>query len=148
MKDLIRYAIVIGGLVYLFGGGEPKPKPDDPTPVVEPYTGALTALHQASRSMDDKDRLNMSQGFAAGSDMLNADARNLVDTTVKANDYLVALLSFDYNGLGKPTAKYPAVADEIEKEALKVIGDEVKSLDPATKTAYIALLAEFAKAIQ
>ena len=148
MKDLIRYAIVLGGLAYLFGGGEPKPPEPDPAPVVEPYTGSLTALHQASRSMDDKDRLNMSQGFAAGSDMLNADARNLVDTTVKANDYLVALLSFDYNGLGKPTSKYPAVADEIEKEALKVIGDEVKSLDPAAKTAYIALLAEFAKAIQ
>ena len=146
MKDLIRYAIVLGGLAYLFGGGEPKPPKPGPTPVVEPYTGALTALHQASRSMDEKDRLNMSQGFAAGSDMLNVMHATLWIRLLRRT-IIVALLSFDYNGL-RNTSKYPAVADEIEKEALKVIGDEVKSLDPAAKTAYIALLAEFAKAIQ
>ena len=51
-NDLIRVAIVLATLGYLFGGedGGRKPKPEPvPCVVVEPYTGTMTALHQTSR---------------------------------------------------------------------------------------------------
>ena len=54
-NDLIRIAIVLATLGYLFcgdgGGRPPKPEPV-PCVVVEPYTGPMTGLHQTSRSME------------------------------------------------------------------------------------------------
>jgi len=147
-NDLIRIAIVLATLGYLFsGGGEPKPEPV-PCVVVEPYTGPLTALHQASRSMEDADRDAMSQGFALGADQLDADKRGLVDKTDVAQTFLLALLTFDYNGVGKPGQKYPMVADEVEKVFVSTLGDDIKPMDAADRSRLASQLREMAKAVR
>ena len=152
-NDLIRVAIVLATLGYLFGGdggggGGGKPEPEPPAPVVEPYTGTLTALHQASRSMEEADRDAMSQGFALGADQLDADKRGLVDKTDVAQTFLLALLVFDYNGIGKPAQKYPSVADEVEKVFTSTLGDEIKPMDAADRSRLASQLREMAKAVR
>ena len=86
-SDLLRIAIVLATLGYLFGGdggGKPKPEPV-PCVVVEPYTGPMTGLHQTSRSMDPQDRVWLSDAFTAGGDMVDADSRGLISDSEKVN---------------------------------------------------------------
>lgn len=148
-NDLIRVAIVLATLGYLFGGdgGGGRPKPE-PTPVVEPYTGPLTSLHQASRSMEEADRDAMSQGFTIGADQLEADKRGLVDKTDVAQTFLLALLTFDYNGVGKPGQKYPLVADEVQEVFTQTLGDEIQAMDAADRSRLAAQLREMGKAVR
>ena len=148
-NDLIRVAVVLATLGYLFsgdGGGRPEPEP--PAPVVEPYTGSLTALHQATRQMAPEDRQSMSAGFALGADQIDADKRGLIDKTDVAQTFLLALLTFDYNGVGKPAEKYPAVADEVEKVFTDTLGDEIKPMNSSDRSRLASSLREMSKAIQ
>jgi len=148
-NDLIRAVIVLATLSYLFsgdGGGRPSPKP--PTPVVEPYTGSLTALHQATRQMTPEDRQSMSAGFSLGADQIDADKRGLISKTDIAQTFLLALLTFDYNGVGKPAEKYPTVADEVEKVFTDTLGDEIKPMDNSDRSRLASSLREMSKAIQ
>jgi hypothetical protein len=148
-NDLIRAVIVLATLGYLFsgdGGGRPSPKP--PPPVVEPYTGSLTALHQAARQMTPEDRQSMSAGFSLGADQIDADKRGLIDKTDVAQTFLLALLTFDYNGVGKPAQKYPTVADEVEKVFTNTLGDEIKPMNSSDRSRLASSLREMSKAIQ
>lgn len=148
-SDLIRYALVAGILAAVFGGDLLK-KPDDkpePAPVVE-YTGSLKALHSASRSMADTDRENLSTGFALGADMLDADSKDLIDRTDVAQTYLLALLEFNYQGLGKPSQSYPLVSDEVEKVFVDTVGTEVAPMTAADRGRLSAALREMSKAIR
>lgn len=148
-NDLIRVAIVLATLGYLFGGdGGGRPDPEPPPPVVEPYTGSLTALHQATRQMTPEDRQSMSAGFALGADQIDADKRGLIDKTDVAQTFLLALLTFDYNGVGKPAEKYPTVADEVEKVFTATLGDEIKPMDATDRSRLSSQLREMAKAVQ
>ena len=107
-SDLIRYAVVLATLAYLFGGdGGPRPPKPEPCVVVpvEPYVGSMTGVHQASRSMEEQDRIWLSDAFKAGGDMVNADGRGLIADTEKAQSFVVGILSFDFNGVFKPSAK-------------------------------------------
>ena len=113
-----------------------------------PYAGTLTALHTASRSMESKDRASLSEALAAGGEMLTADSRGLVDTTEAAQRYVAAILEFSYNGLGKPTQRYPAVADGISAEAKRVVGDTAGSFDAAGRSSLAESLKEMARAIR
>jgi len=149
-SDLIRYAVVLATLAYLFGGdgGGPRPPKPEPVPcvVVEPYTGPMTGLHQTSRSMEDQDRIWLSDAFTAGSDMVNADGRGLIADTEKAQSFVVGILSFDYNGVFKPSAKYPALADAIEAELVKCIGDDIAPMSDADRSKFANCLKEIGKA--
>ncbi len=148
-SDLIRYAVVLATLGYLFGGdgGGRPPKPEPvPCVVVEPYTGPMTGLHQTSRSMEDQDRIWLSDAFTAGGDMVAADSRGLIADTQKAQDMVVALLSFDYQGLQKPSTKYPALADAIEAELVKCIGDDIAPMSDADRSKFGNCLKEIGKA--
>ena len=87
-NDLIRVAIVLATLGYLFGGedGGRKPRPEPvPCVVVEPYTGPMTGLHQTSRSMEEQDRIWLSpmRSPLAGT-MVAADSRGLIADTEKS----------------------------------------------------------------
>ena len=147
-SDLVRIAIVLATLGYLFGGdggGKPKPEPV-PCVVVEPYTGPMTGLHQTSRSMEEQDRIWLSDAFTAGGDMVDADGRGLIADTEKAQSFVVGILSFDYNGVFKPSAKYPAMADAIEVELVKCIGDEIKPLSDAERASFANCVKEIVKA--
>ena len=148
-SDLIRYAIVLATLGYLFGGDgggrPPKPEPCVVVPV-EPYTGPMTALHQTSRSMEDQDRVWLSQAFTAGGDMVAADSRGLIADTEKAQSMVVGILSFDYNGVFKPSAKYPSLADAIEAELVKCIGDDIAPMSDADRSKFSNCLTEIGKA--
>ena len=149
-SDLIRYAVVLATLAYLFGGdgGGPRPPKPEPVPcvVVEPYTGPMTGVHSASRSMEDQDRIWLSDAFKAGGDMVNADGRGLIADTEKAQSFVVGILSFDYAGVFKPSAKYPALADSIEAELVKCIGDDIAPMSNADRSKFANCLTEIGKA--
>ena len=148
-SDLIRYAVVLATLAYLFGGdGGPRPPKPEPVPcvVVEPFTGPMTGLHQTSRSMEEQDRIWLSDAFTAGGDMVAADSRGLIADTQKAQDMVIAILSFDYNGVFKPSAKYPALADAIEAELVKCIGDDIAPMSDADRSKFGNCLTEIGKA--
>jgi len=149
-SDLIRYAVVLATLAYLFGGdgGGPRPPKPEPVPcvVVEPYVGPMTGLHQTSRSMEEQDRIHLSDAFKAGGDMVNADGRGLIADTEKAQSFVVGILSFDYNGVFKPSAKYPALADSIEAELVKCIGDDIAPMSNADRSKFANCLTEIGKA--
>jgi hypothetical protein len=149
-SDLIRYAVVLATLAYLFGGdgGGPRPPKPEPVPcvVVEPYVGSMTGLHQTSRSMEEQDRIHLSDAFKAGGDMVNADGRGLIADTEKAQSFVVGILSFDYNGVFKPSAKYPALADSIEAELVKCIGDDIAPMSNADRSKFANCLTEIGKA--
>ena len=150
-SDLIRYAVVLATLAYLFGGdGGPRPPKPEPVPcvVVEPYVGSMTGVHQASRSMEEQDRIWLSDAFKAGGDMVNADGRGLIADTEKAQSFVVGILSFDFNGVFKPSAKYPALADSIEAELVKCIGDDIAPMSDADRTKFANCLTELGKAIR
>lgn len=117
-------------------------------PPAEPYSGYMSGVHSASRSMEENDRYVMSQAFKTGGDMLAADKRDLVNGTEKAQEFVFGILSFSYNGVGQPVNKYPEVADAIEAELRKVYGDEVKNLSPSEKQAIIEALREIGKAVR
>lgn len=148
-SDLIRYAVVLATLGYLFGGdGGPRPPKPEPVPcvVVEPYTGPMTGLHQTSRSMEEQDRVWLSDAFTAGGGMVAADSRGLIADTEKAQSMVVGILSFDYNGVFKPSAKYPALADAIEAELVKCIGDDIAPMSDADRSKFGNCLTEIGKA--
>ena len=148
-SDLIRYAVVLATLAYLFGGdGGPRPPKPEPVPcvVVEPYVGSMTGVHQASRSMEEQDRIWLSDAFKAGGDMVNADGRGLIADTEKAQSFVVGILSFDYAGVFKPSAKYPALADSIEAELVKCIGSDIAPMSDADRTKFANCLTEIGKA--
>ena len=148
-NDLIRVAIVLATLGYLFGGEDgPRPPKPEPVPcvVVEPYTGPMTGLHQTSRSMEEQDRVWLSDAFTAGGDMVAADSRGLIADTQKAQDMVIAILSFDYQGLLKPSAKYPSLADAIEAELVKCIGDDIAPMSDADRSKFGNCLTEIGKA--
>ena len=148
-SDLIRYAVVLATLAYLFGGdGGPRPPKPEPVPcvVVEPYTGPMTGLHQTSRSMDPQDRVWLSDAFTAGGDMVAADSRGLIADTEKAQSMVVGILSFDYNGVFKPSAKYPSLADAIEAELVKCIGDDIAPMSDTDRSKFGNCLTEIGKA--
>ena len=148
-SDLIRYAVVLATLAYLFGGdGGPRPPKPEPVPcvVVEPYVGSMTGVHQASRSMEEQDRIWLSDAFKAGGDMVNADGRGLIADTEKAQSFVVGILSFDFNGVFKPSAKYPALADSIEAELVKCIGSDIAPMSDADRTKFANCLTEIGKA--
>ena len=147
-NDLIRVGIFLAvlGVVFDIGGGS-KPKPDDPPPAVE-YTGSLKALHDASRSMEEQDRINMSMGFSAAADMLEADKRGLVSTTEIAQTYLLGIIEFNYAGLAKPSTKYPSVSKEVETVFADTLGDEVVPMNPSDRSKLAAQLQEMSKAVR
>ena len=150
-SDLIRYAVVLATLAYLFGGdGGPRPPKPEPVPcvVVEPYTGPMTGLHQTSRSMDPQDRVWLSDAFTAGGDMVAADSRGLIADTEKAQSMVVGILSFDFNGVFTPSKRYPELADGIEAELVKCIGDDIAPMSDADRSKFGNCLSEIGRALR
>ena len=146
-SDLIRYAIVLATLGYLFGGEDgPRPPKPEPCVVVPDYAGPMTSLHQTSRSMDPQDRVWLSDSFTAGGDMVAADSRGLIADTEKAQSMVVGILSFDYNGVFKPSSKYPALADGIEAELVKCIGSDIAPMSDADRSEFGNCLTEIGRA--
>ena len=144
----IRILIALALIGAIFSGGsDPKPKPEPvPCVVVPEYDGPMTGLHQTSRSMDPQDRIWLSDAFTAGGDMVAADGRGLIADTEKAQSFVVGILSFDYNGVFKPSAKYPALADAIEVELVKCIGDDIAPMTDADRSKFANCLKEIGKA--
>jgi len=96
--------------------------------------------------MESKDRASLSEALSAAGDMLRADSRGLVDTTEAAQRYVSAVLEFSYNGLGQPKQRYPAVADAISAEMLRVVGDVSGPFDAAGRARLAEALAEAGRA--
>ena len=149
LNDLIRVGIFLAviGVVFDIGGGS-KPKPDDPPPVVEPYVGSMKGLHDTSRTMEPSDREWLSDAFKAGGEMVDADGRGLIADSEKAQSFVIGLLQFDYNGVFKPSKKYPSLADSIEVELIKCIGDEIRPLSDSDRRSLASCLNEMGKALR
>ena len=145
---IIRVGVFLAVLSFVFGGGDEKPAPPPDAPPVEEYTGRLKSLNSASRSMDEQDRINMSMGFDAGADMLDADKRGLVKNTEVGQSYLLALIEFNDGGLAKPSTKYPGVSSELSKIFEETLGTEVVPMSAADRSKLSDELREMAKAVR
>ena len=143
---LFRLAIVAGIGWFLLNGQPPAPGPTPP-PSSE-YAGPMMGVHVAAREMPDDARAAMSYAFDTGADMLRADVTGLVKNTDVAQEYALAFLTFSYNGIGKPIAKYPATADAIETELAKVYGTDIVPVDAAKRSAIAAAFDEIGKAVR
>lgn len=143
-NDLIRYGLAAAVLWYVFAGPAAGPV----APVSGPYTGPMTALHTAAASMEPHDKAVLSEALSASGEMLAGDVQGLVSTTEELQRYIKAVTEFDYIGVGKPTAKYPAVASAIQSELTKVIGTDVAPVTPAMRSAVSAALTEAGKAVR
>jgi hypothetical protein len=144
---LLRAAIAGGVIWYALGGGVPS-GPAGPSEPVGPYTGPMTSLHQTSREMSEADRAAMSYSFDTGADMLRADATGLVNNTDVAQEYALSFLTFSYNGIGKPSEKYPSTADAIEAELAKVYGTEIVPVDAAKRSEIANAFDEIGRAVR
>ena len=144
----IRILIALALIGAIFSGGsDPKPKPEPvPCVVVPEYDGPMTGVYQASRSMESQDRIWLSDAFTAGGDMAAADSRGLLADSEKSQSFVVGILSFDFNGVFKPSAKYPALADAIEVELVKCLGDDIRPLSDSDRAAFANCLKEIGKA--
>jgi len=143
---VVRLAIVAGIGWYLVNGAN---VPDaGPTPPSGEYSGSMMSVHVASREMSDPDRAAMSYAFDTGADMLRADVTGLVKNTDVAQEYALAFLTFSYNGIGKPIAKYPSTADAIEAELSKVYGPDIVPVDAAKRAEIAAAFDEIGKAVR
>lgn len=141
-QTMIRLALA-AGIVWFALQGNPGG-----SPVSGPYSGSLTSLHQAAQGMEPKDRSAMADGFKAGADMVAADTRGLIKTTEVAQTFLLALLSFDYNGVYTPTKKYPSVASEVEKVFTQTLGDEIKPMTSTDRDKLASALREMSNALR
>jgi hypothetical protein len=147
-SNTIRMIIGAGIVWYALTGGS---LPGVSVPGVAPsgpYTGPLTALHDAAKSMDPKDRAALAEATTAAGDMLAADQLGLISTTEEMQRFCKAVLEFDYLGMGKPTTKYPAVAKAIQDELSKSIGTDVAPVTPAIRSTVAAALSEAGKALR
>ena len=70
-NDLIRVAIVLATLGYLFGGEDgPRPPKPEPCVVVPDYNGPMMALSSAGKEMEAEDRRWLSDAFTAAGSMV------------------------------------------------------------------------------
>ena len=140
-NDLIRIAVVIGGLGLLFGsdtGGGSKPS--------EPYTGSMTAVHSAANSMDKTDRQGLSEALTAASKMLDDDKAKLIKTTEDIQNFTRGSMAYGYSSFA--LAKYPEVSKAVQVELEKAVGDEITAVTPEIKNRTVATLEELSKAMR
>lgn len=140
-NDLIRIAVVIGGLGLLFGGdtgGGSKPS--------EPYNGSMTAVHSAANSMDKTDRQGLSEALTSASKMLDDDKAKLIKTTEDIQNFTRGSMAYGYSSFA--LAKYPEVSKAVQVELEKSVGDEITAVTPEIKNRTVATLKELGQAIK
>ena len=140
-NDLIRIAIVIGGLGLLFGGdtgGGSKPS--------EPYNGSMTEVHSAAKSMDKTDRQGLSEALTAAGKMLDDDKAKLIKTTSDIQSFTRGTMAYGYSSFA--LNKYPSVSKAVQAELEKAVGDEDVPVTPEIKDKTVKTLEELGRAIQ
>ena len=148
-SDLIRYAVVLATLAYLFGGEDgPRPPKPEPCVVVPDYNGPLMALSNAGKEMEPDDRRWLSDAFLSAGAMVANDSQELIKSTSQQQDIVLATLTFDYGGQYVPQKKYASVSAEVEKQMIECIGTEVKSVTPSDNLKFADCLKEMGKALQ
>ena len=90
--------------------------------------------------MEAHDRLVLGEALGAAGEMLEADKLGLVATTEELQRFTRAALEFEYQGLGKPTKKYPEVAKAIQAELSKAIGSDVAPVTSSMRREVAAAL--------
>ena len=113
-----------------------------------PYVGGATAAHTASRAMPSGDRATLSAALSAAGDALAADSLGMVADTLTAQKFVKSVLEFSYVGMGKPAAKYPAVASAIQQELEAVFGSEVSAIDAGKRSAIASKLQTLGAAVR
>ena len=140
-NDLIRIAVVIGGLGLLFGGdtgGGSNPS--------EPYNGSMTAVHSAANSMDKTDRQGLSEALTAAGKMLADDKAKLIKTTSDIQSFTRGSMAYGYSSFA--LSKYPDVSRAVQAELEKAVGDEDVPVTPEIKDKTVKTLEELGRAIQ
>lgn len=140
LNDLIRIAVVIGGLGLLFGdtGGGSSPS--------TPYTGSMTAVHSAAEKMEKNDRQGLSEALTAASKMLEDDKAKLIKTTEDIQNFTRGSMAYGYSSFA--LAKYPEVSKAVQVELEKAVGDEITAVTPEIKNRTVATLKELGQAIK
>lgn len=141
-RDTLRAIVVVGALWVAFAS------PTMPGVSVPPYAGGMSGLHTAAASMAPGDRAALSSALAAAADAVAADTRGMIDTTEKAQRVVFAVLEFSYVGMGKPSAKYPAVAEALSTEMRRVVGDTAGPFDATGRGRLAAAFREAAGAVR
>jgi septal ring factor EnvC (AmiA/AmiB activator) len=140
-NDLIRIAVVIGGLGLLFGGdtgGGSSPS--------TPYTGSMTAVHASAEKMEKNDRQGLSEALTAASKMLEDDKAKLIKTTEDIQNFTRGSMAYGYSSFA--LAKYPEVSKAVQVELEKAVGDEITAVTPEIKNRTVATLKELGQAIK
>ena len=140
-NDLIRIAVVIGGLGLLFGGdtgGGSSPS--------TPYTGSMTAVHASAEKMEKNDRQGLSEALTAASKMLEDDKAKLIKTTEVIQNFTRGSMAYGYSSFA--LAKYPEVSKAVQVELEKAVGDEITAVTPEIKNRTVATLKELGQAIK
>ena len=138
---ILAAALCLG--VAFAGGVGTLTKPD-----AAEYSGPMKAVNESAAVMTPADRAILSEAFLASSEMLASDSLGLVGTTEELQRFVWGCLEFSYIGVGEPSKKYPAVAQEIAAELKRLAGDEVTPLTPEKRGTAAAALAEVANAVR
>lgn len=141
-SNTIRLLLVAGAVWFALYGDKGSPARQ------VQYAGRLSSLHSEARSMQPEDRAVLAEALDAASSMLAADKKNLVGTTQELQRYIQAVTEFDYLGVGKPTEKYPRVAELIQAELVAAYGRDEAQVTPETKAKVVEAMAEAGRALR
>jgi hypothetical protein len=138
--NAIRLILAAGIVWYALGGSLPSVGP------VATYTGPLTALHTAARSMDPKDREGLSEALQALGKMVSDDRMGAIKTTADVQTFIETGLNFGYSTF--QTKQYPTVAQYLQDEISKVVGGIEGPADAAVKSRVSAALDDASRAVR
>lgn len=147
-NNTVRLLLVAGAVWYALSGAGGVGSILNGQAQSAAYSGRLTDLHSASRSMDPKDRAALSEALTAAGSMLAADRKGLVGTTSELQRYILAVTEFDYLGLGTPKSKYPAVASAIERELSAAYGKDETQVTADMRSRVSEVMAEAGRALR
>ena len=141
----VRYIAAAAVLYFALTGGKLPSIGPAGTPS-GPYTGPLTALHDAAGQMDPKDRSGLSEALDAASKMIAEDKAGLLTTTEALQKAARGSIAFGYSTFS--VKKYGNVASLIQAELEKAIGTEVVAVTPEVRGKVAASLADASRAVR
>jgi hypothetical protein len=141
-----RY-LIAGALIYfVFSGVKLPGVPSTPSAPSGPYTGSMSALHEAAGEMDANDRAGLSEALEAASKMVSEDKAGLLSTTEALQKASRGAIAFGYSTFS--VKRYSKVAALIQADLEKAVGSEVAAVSPEVRGKVASTLSEAARAVR
>ena len=122
--------------------------PGTSTPIAPsaPYTGSMSAVHSASRSMDAHDRQGLSEALASAGKMLADDKAGLIKNTEDAQRFARGAIAYGYSSFS--IQKYPQVASAMQSELERATGSVVTEETSEIRQKMSEALEEIGRAVR